>query len=174
MKKNEIKVEETAEELFSQLKSTKDKRIRDRLQMLYFIKIGKAETVQDLAELLGVHRNTITSWNGLYQKGGIEELLDIYIPGGRKPKIEGEIFEALKAKLEEPQGFANYAEIRKWLEEKTGQEFTAWMVWVAVHRKLKAKPKVARPFHYKKDKIAEEAFKNGGCGETIKKNPKTE
>jgi putative transposase len=138
--------------------------------MLYCISIGKPEKVEDLAILIGIHRQTITAWCKIYQEGGIEKLLDVYVPKGKVPVIIGEILEALKQKLSEPKGFASYEEIQIWLKNKFNKDFTSRMVFIAVHDKLKARPKVARPEHYKKDKIAAEAFKNGGCCEAIKKN----
>jgi len=172
MKVFRLKVKENAEELREMMRAAKNPRIKERIRMLYCICIGKPEKVQDLAIYIGVHRQTITKWCNIYQEGGIQKLLDVYEPKGKVPVIIGEILEALKEKLSEPQGFASYEEIQMWLKNKFGKEITKRMVFIAVHDKLKARPKVARPVHHKKDKAAEEAFKNGGCKDTIKKTPK--
>jgi hypothetical protein len=46
-----------------------------RLQRLYLLASGQAHTRQEVARLLGVHRNTISRWLALYAAGGLDALL---------------------------------------------------------------------------------------------------
>jgi transposase-like protein len=51
--------------------------------MLYLLASRQAHTRQDVARLLGVHRNTISRWLTLYATGGLAALLATYIPVGK-------------------------------------------------------------------------------------------
>ena len=53
---------------------------KSRLQMLYLLATGQARDRQEVAALLGVHRNTIGRWLARYAAGGLEALLATYIP----------------------------------------------------------------------------------------------
>jgi DNA-binding XRE family transcriptional regulator len=53
---------EDAETLKQRLQREHDGRKKPRLQMLYLLASGQAQTRQDVAQLLGVHRNTIGHW----------------------------------------------------------------------------------------------------------------
>jgi hypothetical protein len=45
--------------------------------------VGQAETRQDVARLLGVHRHTIGHWLTLYETAGLRALLVRYVPAGK-------------------------------------------------------------------------------------------
>ena len=53
--------------LKERLQHEHDGRKKPRLQMLYLLASGQARTRQDVARLLGVHRNTIGHWLALYE-----------------------------------------------------------------------------------------------------------
>src|SRR5919106_657597 len=55
-------------------------RKKPRLQMLYLLASGQAQSRQAVAQLLGVHRNTIGHWLARYATGGLEALLALYVP----------------------------------------------------------------------------------------------
>ena len=48
---------------------------KPRVQMLYLLASGQAHTHQDVARLLGVHRNTVSHWFAVYAAGGLAALL---------------------------------------------------------------------------------------------------
>jgi hypothetical protein len=56
---------------------------KPRLQMRYLLASGQAHTRQDVAHLLGVHRNPIGRWLALYAAGGLDALLATYVPAGK-------------------------------------------------------------------------------------------
>jgi transposase len=55
-----------ADDLKGRLQREHDGHRKPRLQMLYLLASGQAHTRQDVAQLLGVHRNTIGRWLALY------------------------------------------------------------------------------------------------------------
>jgi hypothetical protein len=59
----------------------RDGRKKPRLQMRYWLASGQAQTRQDVAQLLAVHRPTIGHWLAIYETGGLEALLDVYVFG---------------------------------------------------------------------------------------------
>jgi Homeodomain-like domain len=76
-------IREDAATLKQRLQHEHDGRKRPRLQMLYLLVSGQARTRRDVAQLLGVHRNTIGHWLARYAMGGLETLLDLYVPAGK-------------------------------------------------------------------------------------------
>ena len=59
MRKPIPKIQESVSELQDMLKSEKRTRQRQRIEMLYLLKIGKAKTRIEVAQILAVHRMTI-------------------------------------------------------------------------------------------------------------------
>jgi hypothetical protein len=51
--------------------------------MLYLLASGQAHTRQDVARLLGAHRNTISRGLALYATGDLAALLATDIPAGK-------------------------------------------------------------------------------------------
>jgi DNA-binding transcriptional ArsR family regulator len=76
-------ITEDVEPLKQRLQRERDGRKKPRLQMLYLLASGQAQTRRDVAQLLGVHRNTIGHWLALYEAGGLEALLEVSIPAGK-------------------------------------------------------------------------------------------
>jgi transposase len=74
-----------AERLEVCFRSTNDRTLRDRLQILLMAQRGRAR--QDIAADLGVHRKTVTRWLNAYCDGGLPALLPKKAPGkpGRIP-----------------------------------------------------------------------------------------
>src|SRR3954467_12492085 len=61
-----------AECLDARFRSTDDRRLRDRLQIVLMAHRGRAR--QDIAADLGVHRKTVTRWLNAYCDGGLDGL----------------------------------------------------------------------------------------------------
>ena len=77
-----FKVTEHPTALKQRLQHEHDGHETPRLQMLYLLVSRQAHTRQDVARMLGVHRNTISRWLALYAAGGLEALAgDIHPPG---------------------------------------------------------------------------------------------
>jgi transposase len=143
-------IRESAEELRALMKAETRPKAQQRLHALYLVASGQAKTRSALASLLGIHRETVGDWLALYTEGGLERLLDLYVPPGKVSQVPPDVLQALRGRLDEPEGFGSYGEIQFWLAEVHGVR----MEYAALHKlvayKLKAKPKVVRPRHIKK------------------------
>lgn len=64
-------------------RSTDDRRLRDRLQIVLMAHRGRAR--QDIATDLGVHRKTVTRWLNAYCDGGLAALQPKKAPGKPGP-----------------------------------------------------------------------------------------
>jgi transposase len=68
-----------AERLDARFRSTDDRRLRDRLQIVLMAHRGRGR--QDIAADLGVHRKTVTRWLNAYCAGGLAALQPKKAPG---------------------------------------------------------------------------------------------
>jgi transposase len=92
-----------AERLDALFRSTDDRKLRDRLQIIRLAHRGRAR--QDIAADLGVHRKTVTRWLNAYCADGIDGL--------RPQKAKGQ-----PAKI--PQALAD--EVRRWVIDGPAQQ----------------------------------------------------
>jgi transposase len=143
-------IRESADELKHRLQQERDPRKRQRLHLLYLVASGQARRRGQVADLLGVDRNTIGRWLTQYTQGGMEALLNVYIPAGKPPALSPSQLAQLQQRLEQPEGFASYGEIQQWIATQLGVQMGYHAVHTLVHDKLNARPKVARPTHEKK------------------------
>ena len=157
--KLKIKIKESEKQLVQLLRQEKESLAKERIQILYWLKTGQAETVNNLATLIGRHRTTVSRWLRDYRLNGIDNLVKIGKSSGRKNKLEGEIIYQIERELKEPEGFKSYSEIVRWLNAVHDQEVSYTVVYKLVHYKLKAKLKVPRPVHIKQQKGAVESLK---------------
>lgn len=100
-------ITEDAESLKERLQRERDGRKRSRLQMRYLLASGQAQTRQDVAQRLGVHRHTIGHWLARYAAGGLEALLELYVPPGKPLSLPPDVLAALEQALQQPAGFAS-------------------------------------------------------------------
>ena len=125
-------------------------RKKPRLQMLYLLASGQAQTRQDVAQLLGVHRHTIGHWLALYEAGGLEALLEVYVPAGKPLSLPQDVLAALEQALRQPAGFASYEALRQWVQQTHHREVNYHTLYTIVRTRFKTKLKVPRPSHTKK------------------------
>jgi transposase len=150
MRKSLPVITEAIESLKQRLQHEHDRRKRPRLHMLYLLASGQAQTRWDVAQLLGVHRNTIGHWLALYETGGLEALLDVYIPAGKPLSLPPEVLAAIEQALRQPAGFASYEALRQWVKQTHHLEVNYHTLYTIVRTRFKAKLKVPRPSHTKK------------------------
>ena len=136
--------------LKERLQHEHDGHKKPRLQMLYLLASGQAHSRQEVARLLGVHRNTISRWLALYAAGGLEALLATYVPAGKPVSLAPEVLASLERALHRPEGFASYEALRQWVRRTHGVEVKYKTLYTLVRVRFKAKLKVARPSHTKK------------------------
>jgi putative transposase len=136
--------------LRQRLQHERDGRKKPRLQMLYLLASGQAQTRRDIAQLLGVHRNTIGHWLARYEAGGLEALLDVYVPAGKPLSLPPDVLAAIEQALRQPAGFASYEALRQWVKQTHHLEVNYHTLYAMVRTRFKAKLKVPRPSHTKK------------------------
>lgn len=110
-------ITEEVEPLKQRLPPERDGRKRPRLQMLSRLASGQAQICRDVAQLLGVHRHTISHWLALDAAGGLEALLGVYIPAGKPLSLPPDVLAALEQALRQPAGFASYEALRRWVKQ---------------------------------------------------------
>jgi transposase len=115
-----INITESGETLKTLLAQQKTARGKERVQALYLLKTGGAETVEHIAVLLGRHRVTVQGWLRQYRQGGLSELLKENKRPGRTASIPSWAVEKLREELKDPEGFESYGEVQKWLKAVLG------------------------------------------------------
>ena len=143
-------ISESVAALKKRLQHKHDGHKKPRVQMLYLLASGQAHTRQDVARLLGVHRNTISHWLAVYAAGGLAALLATYVPPGKPVSLAPAVLASLEQALRRPEGFASYEELRQWVRRTHGVEVKYKTLYTIVRTRFKTKLKVARPTHTKK------------------------
>jgi transposase len=127
-----------------------DSRKKSRLQMLYLLASGQAQTRRDVAQLLGVHRPPIGHWLARDATGGLEALLALYVPPGKPLSLPPDILAALAQALRQPTGFASYEALRQWVQQTSHVDVNYHTLDTIVRTKLKGNLKGPRPSHTNK------------------------
>jgi transposase len=143
-------ITEHADELKHRLQREHDGHRKPRLQMLYLLASGQTQTRQEVARLLGVHRNTIGRWLAIYAAGGLETLLQTYVPAGKPVSLAPAVLASLEEALHRPEGFASYEALRQWVWRTHGVQVKYKTLYTLVRTRFRAKLKVPRPSHTKK------------------------
>jgi transposase len=143
-------ITETVENLKQRLQREHDGRKKPRLQMLYLLAGRQAQTRLEVAQLLGVHRNTISHWLTIYETGGLEALLEVYVPAGKPVSLSPAVLASLQQALQEPVGFASYEALRQWVQQTHHVEVNYHTLYTIVRTRFRTKLKVPRPSHTKK------------------------
>jgi transposase len=143
-------IREHVNELRQRLQHEHDGHKKPRLQMLYLLASGQAHSRQEVARLLGVHRNTIGRWLAIYAARGLQALLATYVPAGKSVSLAPAILASLEEALRRPEGFASYEALRQWVRRTHGVEVKYKTLYAIVRKRFRAKLKVPRPSHTKK------------------------
>ncbi len=143
-------ITEHADELKRRLQREHDGHKKPRLQMLYLLASGQTHSRQEVARLLGVHRNTIGRWLAIYAAGGLGALLQTYVPAGKPVSLAPAVLASLEDALRRPEGFASYEALCQWVRRTHGVEVKYKTLYTLVRTRFRAKLKVPRPSHTKK------------------------
>ena len=167
MKLKPSQITESAAELKKMLRKTPIGHEKQRLTALYIFCSGQAKTYKQVAEMIGVNRRTIGIWFQTYAAEGLDSLLTRKYSSGRPSHLTKEQQELLRSKLNEPGGFSSYQEIVDYIEKTFDVKMNYKAVYAMVRYKWKAKLKVPRKSHIKKNEKACEEFKQNFT-ETLK------
>ena len=143
-------ITESPQELHRRLRAEPAAQKRQRLQALYLLASGQATSRVALAALLAVHRHTIRAWLTQYEAGGLPALLTLKKAPGKRSTLTPAILEALRQRLAQPQGFASYGEIQRYLAQEHHIHLRYSTVHGLVRYKLGANPKAPRRAQPKK------------------------
>jgi transposase len=156
-----IIVNESLEEIAQRLSHASKPIIKERLQVLYWLKQEQAPSISNIAKSIGRHRGTLQEWLRIYRAEGIAGLEIVKSsPGGGNRVIPKWAESALSKRLQESEnGFASYGAVQEWLSQTLGVEAEYHAVYQLTRYRLKAKLKVARPQHYKQNQAQRSAFK---------------
>jgi transposase len=143
-------IPEATAALRERLHHERDGHKKLRLQMLYLLASGQAHTRQEVARLLGVHRNTVSHWLAVYAAGGLAALLATYVPRGKPVSLAPAVLASLEQALHRPEGFTSYEALRQWVRRTHGVEVKYKTLYTLVRTRFRAKLKVPRPSHTKK------------------------
>lgn len=143
-------IHESTAELKQRLTHERHPVTHQRLHALYLLASGQARFRSDVARLLSVDRNTVGRWLDRYAQGGLDTLLERYVPAGKAPALQPDQLAQLQHALEQPQGFGSYKEARQWVKDRFGITLSYNATHKLVHYKLGARLKVARPSHTQK------------------------
>ena len=154
-----IQVQESLEDLTERLRQEQAPRMKERLQVLYWLKQEHAPSISAIAKAIGRHRGTLQDWLATYRDQGIAAMLEIQKSPGGSRVIPQWAEERLACRLESAEGFKSYGEVQQWLESTLGVEAEYHAVYQMTRYRLKAKLKVPRPQNSKQDPQRLEAFK---------------
>jgi transposase len=133
--------------------------MRSRLHGLWLVRGGRS--AREAAEVLGVHERTVTRWLGWYRAGGLAAVEGRHAGGQGAPSLlTAEQREALAAEVATGR-FRTAGEIRAWVLERWGVDYTAGGMDALLAR-LRCAPKGPRPVHEKADTVAQARWKKGG------------
>jgi transposase len=113
-----------------------------------------------VADIIGVNHNSIQNWRTVYEKGGIEALLQHNRKEGRPSSITLEEHKIIEKKLHDPKnGLRGYVELLNWIETEFKKTIKYNTLLKYSIRHFGSKVKVARKSHVKKDATAVITFK---------------
>lgn len=156
-----FKIKQSESELKKLIKNSRP-MIAKRVQALLIFKRNEDSGISKrlVADEIGVNHNSVQTWRTLYIEGGIKKLMFHSKTGYKPSKITDEQELALKEQLNNPlNGMAGFIELLDWFNKHFKTELNYKTFHGFVVRKYKAKIKVARKSHVKKDVQAVETFK---------------
>ena len=154
-----IEVAESVDQLKEMLEKQRYDTQRSKVQVLWWLKTGQAQQVNQLTHLSGYHRTTISSWLSKSRQGGLDALLAVRSKPGRPTAITGKIRQQLERELEDSEGFSSYKEVQRWLHALAVCRCLTLAMHKTVRYHLKAKLKQPRPRSEKQLPGAVESFK---------------
>lgn len=155
-----IEIRETAVELEALIQQQSNPNLKERLQVLYLLKLPNAMSISEIAKVVGRNRGSVQRWLSQYRSNGLTSLLETRQSPGRPQVIPNWAVESLKRRLDDPEtGFGSYTQVQQWLSETLNVQAEYATVHHLVRYRLGAKLKAARPVHAKQNPEAREAFK---------------
>ena len=115
--------------------------------MRYLLVSQPAQTRQDVARLLGVHRHAVSRWRALSAAGGLDALLATDLSLGQPVSLAPPVLASLAQARRRPGGFASSEALRQWGRRTGGVEVPDETRYPLVRTRFHPGRKVARPRH---------------------------
>ena len=159
-KKIELSITEDLEQLDRLYRSSVSPLRKDRLKTLYYIKRGDYQYRNLIAAKLGRRPTTVGLWIGQYRDHGLSGLLKIESGGNNTRHLSDKVIQFISDKLMDPATtITSYVELQSLIEEELCEQVNYGALYAHCRRNHRAKLKVSRKSHHKKDGQAEEVFK---------------
>ena len=157
---SKLEIEESITTLEKAFKSSKNFKVRQRIQSLILLKQQRFKRQVDLAEFIGVGHSTLKSWIKQYREFGFESLTTLQSGGNYKGVISESLHKALEAKVNDSGNpLLGYWHAVDWVRDNFEQTIKYQTLRAYLIRHFKTKKKHPRKSHYKKDEQALEVFK---------------
>ena len=154
------KLKETQQDLEKLSEQQTNPQLKERLQVLYLLKLPKALNISQIAKVVGKHRGTVQRWLASHRVLVLDSLLKIKQSPGRKRVIPAWAVASLQRRLEQPEdSFKSYIQVQQWLENTLGVKAEYRTVHELTHYRLKAKLKAGRPTHRQQEPMQIESLK---------------
>jgi len=155
-----IEIKESLEDLRHILKSAKTHQSVIRIQCLLFLKEKRFKNRTSIADTLSVSLSSIDRWIKIYQRQGIEQLLNMSSGGKRREVITREIHEKLSQKLHDTNNpLLGFHDAVRWVEDNFNLQVKYTTLYSYIRKNFGGKLKVPRKSHYKNNPEAVEDFK---------------
>ena len=139
-------------------RENRDRWVRLRLQALWLLRRGWR--MEQVAEVVGTEYRSVQRWVAWYRQGGRAAVQGHRMGGTGHPAFLTAAQQEEVATEVAPGRFRTAAEIRDWIAQEYGVEYTVAGVYGLLDR-LRCAPKVPRPVHAKTDRAAQTAWKKG-------------
>lgn len=147
-------IKESPEELRALLTSLTSHKLRDRCEVLLWLKTGNIATIKEAVVLKGLNPSSGYRWWRIYKHKGMKGLLRQSYQGQPSPlKEKKELDDKLAA-----DGFATIKEAAAWIKSTYGISYTENGLG-NYFRARKIKLKTGRPQHPKQDAAKRSAYK---------------
>lgn len=136
--------------------------LSNRLRILIVLKqhAGKKLSKRESSELTGLNHNTVQKWRKKYELEGISAFLVHEKKGGGKRVITEGVSTFMGEILSNAEnGIVGFKELQRAINEQFSAQYKYITILSYAKKHFKAKIKVARKSHIKKEQEAVEAFK---------------
>jgi transposase len=155
-----ILVKESLKDLEKDFRSSKNFKVRQRIQSLILLKEEKFKRQADLAAFIGIDHSSLKRWIKQYKTSGYASLITLKSGGNYKGVISESLHKALEAKVNDSQDpLLGYWHAVAWVQENFNQDIKYQTLRSYLIRHFQTKKKHPRKSHYKKDQQALEVFK---------------
>jgi len=147
-------------------RAEQDVELRPRLHALWLLRGGRR--LGGVADVLGVDYRSVQRWVAWYREGGLPAVRAHHMGGvGQPPRLTPEQQEAVAREVASGR-FRTAADIRGWVAQTFAVTYTDGGTYSLLAR-LRLAPKVPRPRHEKADLAAQEDWKKGGSGASLRR-----